>query len=136
MKGSGRSSKVKVHAIAGPTREPCGTGQGFFQAQPGYIYERMAQDTGGLFLNICQEDWQPVFQQLGLDTFQAFDTFFLDQVAEPSTLQVLLDGRPVLEDPDDGYTYLFTENAIQFHGSSVPGPGQRIDLAYSTLCEP
>ncbi len=136
VKGPGRESRVKVHAIAGPITGPCRDGSGFFSAFPGYIYSQATIDTGGIFFDICQSDWRPVLENLGLDTFQAFDTWYLEQVADPTTLVVTVDGRPVALDPADGYTYLFGENAIRFHGTSVPGPGQRIEVRYSSLCQP
>lgn len=136
VKGPGRASRTKVHAIAGPTTGPCGTGGGFFNAQPGFVYKRMAEETGGLFFDICQRDWQPIFDQLGLDTFQAFDTWYLEQPADPASLRVFVDGVQIPEDPNAGYTYRFEENAVRFHGDAVPGPGQRIEVDYSTQCTP
>jgi len=136
VKGPGRASRTKVHAIAGPTTEPCGAGGGFFTAVPGFVYERMADETDGLFFNICENDWTPIFDQLGLDTFQAFDTWFLEQPADPTTLRVFVDGAPIPEDPDRGYTYRFRENAVKFHGEAVPDPGGRIEVRYSTQCTP
>lgn len=136
VKGPGRASRTKVHAIAGPTTGPCGDGTGFFTAAPGFRYKRVAEDTGGLFFDICQSDWTPIFDQLGLDTFQAFDTWFLSQPAEPSSLLVFVDGLLVPEDPSQGYTYQFQENAVQFHGDAVPQPGARIEIRYSNQCTP
>jgi len=136
VKGPGRASRTKLHAIAGPTTGPCGDGSGFFNAQPGFRYQALANNTGGLFFDICQADWSPIFDQLGLDTFQAFDTWFLSQPAAPSTLQVFVDGVPVPEDPVNGYVYQFQENAVQLNGTSVPGPGARIEIRYSNQCTP
>jgi hypothetical protein len=136
VKGPGRASRTKVHAIAGPLTGPCGDGTGFFNALPGFRYSAMAESTGGLFFNICQSDWTPIFDQLGLDTFQAFDTFFLSQPAEPSSIRVFVDGIQIPNDPNQGYTYRFQENAIRFEGDAVPGPGASIEVRYSNQCTP
>jgi hypothetical protein len=136
VKGPGRASRTKVHAIAGPTTEPCGDGTGFFNAAPAFRYQAMTENTNGLFFNICVGDWSPIFDQLGLDTFQAFDTFFLSQPAEPSSIRVFVDGLQIPNDPNQGYTYRFQENAIRFEGDAVPGPGASIEVRYSNQCTP
>jgi hypothetical protein len=123
------------HRGADPT-EPCGSGGGFFSAAPGFRYERVAENTGGLFFNICTDDWTPIFDRLGLDTFQAFDTWYLSQPADPSSLNVFVDGVPIPENPTAGFTYQFQENAVRFHGDAVPGPGARIEVRYQNQCTP
>ncbi|MEM6366956.1 MAG: choice-of-anchor D domain-containing protein [Myxococcota bacterium] len=135
IKGPGRADDVKVHAIAGPVTEPCPR-DGFFDVQEGFRYFRLVESTGGIFFNICEEDWSPILTQLGLDTFQPRDQFGLSKVADPLTLQVFVDGLAVSADAIDGYEYDSRTNLITFNGSSVPGPGARVEVTYSDVCSP
>lgn len=135
VKGRNRPDRSAVHAIAGPTSEPCVV-QGRFQAQPGFRYEWMATETGGLFNNICDEDWSPALTQLGLDVFVPLDEWNLSQAADPGSVVVTVDGVSVPFDAQDGYTYNPVANSVKFHGDAVPDPGAQIVVEYLGLCRP
>ncbi|MCC7384791.1 MAG: choice-of-anchor D domain-containing protein [Deltaproteobacteria bacterium] len=126
-------SRVKVHAIAGPTTEPCVTD---IRIQAGYRYERMARETGGTFHNICLEDWSPVLAALGLNVFTPISEWQLSQAAVPASVTVTVDGRPVSWSIVNGFTYDVGTNTVQFHGAAVPGPNQQIDVDYLGNCRP
>ncbi|MBI2376505.1 MAG: choice-of-anchor D domain-containing protein [Deltaproteobacteria bacterium] len=130
VKGPGRT---KVHAIAGPVSEPCSNRQALV---PGIRYHWMTQALGGLFFNICLEDWNPVLQNLGLNVFVPLESWNLSQAADPASVTVTVDGIPVLFDPSNGFTYSASSNIISFHGSSVPSPGQQIQVNYLGNCNP
>lgn len=134
VKGAHRPDRVAVHAIAGPTTENCPTGPR--GASPGYRYEWMTQQTGGIFFNICREDWQPVLQDLGTDVFTPLDEWDLSQAADPATMMVTVDGTPVPRDPTNGYEYNPAGNSIHFNGAAVPAPGSQIVVDYSGICRP
>jgi len=136
VKGPGRADDVKVHAIAGPVTEPCDNGGGFFDVQEGFRYFQLVQSTGGIFFNICEEDWSPILTQLGLDTFQPRDQFGLSKVADPLSLQIFVDGLAVPQDPINGYVYDRQANVVTFNGDSVPGPGARVEISYQDVCSP
>lgn len=126
--------RVSLHAIAGPVTEACQTGP--FNAVPGVRYSRMAMDLGGIFFNICLQDWQPVLTQLGLDVFVPLDEWTLSQAADPNSMVVTVDGIAVPFDPNDGYTYDPVLNTIKFHGAALPVPGAQIVASYTGLCRP
>ena len=75
---------------------------GRFQPQPGYRYFNMTQETGGIFFNICEEDWQPVLTRLGLDVFTPTDEWDLSQAADPGSLVITVDGVPLTPNTQDG----------------------------------
>lgn len=127
-------NRVTVHAIAGPTENACETG--IFNAAPGYRYREVALSMGGIFFDICQEDWQPVLDQLGLDVFVPINEWQLSQAADPGSLIVTVDGVATPRSATDGYTYSALTNTITFHGSGVPPPGAQVDATYSGLCRP
>ena len=134
LKGNRRSEKVKVHAIAYPVTEACVPAGNF--GAPGYGYSWMARETGGLFFNLCDQDWQPILQNLGLDAFTPLSSWELSQQADPASLQVSLDGASIPEDPTNGYTYDPSSNVVQFWGTSVPPPGADVRVRYLGLCRP
>lgn len=126
--------RVTLHAIAGPVTEACETG--VRNATPGIRYARMAMDLGGIFFNICKQDWQPLLTQLGLDVFTPLDEWELSQAADPNSLVVLVDGIQVPFDAMNGFTFDPVLNTIKFHGTGVPSPGAQIDASYTGLCRP
>lgn len=134
IKGPGGESRVKVHAIATPVDEPCVTDMRF--GQPGYRYKAMTQAMGGLFFNICLEDWQPVLQNLGLDVFTLLTKWTLSQAAAPGTVTVTVDGVPIPPGNQNGYVYSPATNTVEFFGAAVPQPGQEVTFDYLGNCTP
>ncbi len=126
------ANRVSAHAIAGPVSEPCATRQ----AAPGYRYFGMTQRMGGAFHNICQGDWQPVLQNLGLNVFVPIEEWELSQAADPSSVTVIVDGAPVIWDASNGFTYNASTNVVSFFGAAVPEPGQQISVSYTGNCRP
>jgi hypothetical protein len=49
---------LKVHAIRGIAGSSCSI------SRPGLIYDQLAAATGGLLADICQNDWDPIFNEL------------------------------------------------------------------------
>jgi hypothetical protein len=129
-----RRDLVAFHAIAGPILEGCETGP--FAAQPGYNYEWMTEQMGGIYYNICLPDWQPLLQSLGIDTFRPLDEFTLSQSADPGTLVVTVDGVAVLPNATAGFSFNASQNTVKFNGASVPAPGAEIIINYEGLCRP
>ncbi len=96
----------------------------------------MTQQTGGIFFNICREDWQPVLQDLGLSVFAPVDEWDLTQAADPSSLVVTVDGVPAPRDPVNGYVYNPVGNSIKFGQNAIPSPGAQIVVDYTGICRP
>ena len=126
------NTRTSVHAIAGPVSEPCITRR----ASPGYRYNWLTDQFGGLFQNICQEDWQPVLRNLGLNVFVPLEEWELSQPADPGSINVTVNGQPAIRDPQNGYTYDVSRNVLRFHGAAVPDPGQEITIEYLNNCRP
>lgn len=120
--------RVKLHAIAGPTPDTCQ------YAEEGTRYQHAVSSTDGLFLGICEPDWRPLLENLGLDVFQPRYRFALRHPADPSTIVVRVNGRPVAENPFSGWQYLEARRLITFRGGSVPPMGARIEVTYVPRC--
>ncbi|MFO0727382.1 MAG: choice-of-anchor D domain-containing protein [Myxococcota bacterium] len=126
-------TRVKMHAIAGPTHGPCTIAP---NTQPGRRYEWMANATGGMFFSICEPDWSPMLEALGLSTFVPLSEWTLSQAAVPASVVVTVNGLPVVWDVNNGFTYDASDNAVRFHGTSVPRPGEQINVDYVSNCRP
>jgi hypothetical protein len=135
IKGAHRPDRMAVHAIAGPVLGPCENQRPFF-VWPGYRYFWMTNETGGIYFNVCEEDWSPFFDQIGLDVFQPIDEWDLTGAVDPASLIVSVDGALAPEDPANGWTFAPASNSIEFHGSGVPLPGEEVEITYSGLCRP
>jgi hypothetical protein len=126
-------SRVKLHAIAGPVTGPCPTDRNI---APGIRYKRMTEDTGGQYFSICEADWGPVLEGLGLNVFTPLSEWQLSQAAVPSSVTVVVDGVPVPWDAVNGFVYDASSNTVRFNGTSVPRPSAQIDVEYLGNCRP
>lgn len=134
VKGPHRRNQVTVHAIAGPVSRACPLGP--LAAEPGYNYYWMTQQTHGLFQSICEPDWSPVLDNLGLNVFSPVDEWDLSQSADPATIAVTVGGLPVPPSGTNGFTYEIASNSVKFHGAAIPAPGATVAITYSGLCRP
>jgi len=126
-------TRVKVHAIAGPVAQACRTDPNI---QPGTRYFSMTQETGGLFFSICEEDWAPVLQGLGLNVFTPISEWQLTQAAVPASVGVTVDGVPIVWSTSNGFVYDTSSNTVRFFGAAVPEPGAQIEVDYLGNCRP
>ncbi|MEQ9502215.1 MAG: choice-of-anchor D domain-containing protein [Deltaproteobacteria bacterium] len=125
---NGQRNRVSVHAIAGPLPTGCAT------ASAGHRYSTLARQTNGQFYSICEDDWQPLLQNLGLDVFTPEDQWYLSRPAVESTLVVTVDGVPVANDPAAGWIYVPSRRLIVFAPNAVPPPGSQIVVTYMPGC--
>jgi len=77
---------VSLSAIVGPMPSGCHAATG--DAVPGSIYIGVAHATGGLTDSICDQDWVPLLQDLGLHAAGLRREYFLSEVPVPLTVEV------------------------------------------------
>lgn len=106
------SPSTVIYAVAGPVPGGCRT------AMPGYGYDEASSASGGNLLELCDADWGAHFDELagGVATSMR-DTFMLESVPDPSTIEVEVNGVPAA-----GWSYDAKRNAISFAANSVPPP--------------
>lgn len=130
-------SMVKAHAVIWPVGERCDDGW-----SEGYEYQRYARRTGGIVGNICDTDWAPFMDELGLVTSGLKTEFFLSELPEldPWTLEVsvrtTIDGTPVTRRFEtcragEGCAVEYREglNSVQFL-DYVPAPFDEVLIDY------
>lgn len=108
-------------------------------AVPGKRYATAIQMIGGVRANICDADYSTIMDSLGLIAAGVLDTFPLENLADPATLEVAVldaDGNafPEVQDATNGWTYEEAEDKsyanIVFHGTGVPPRGATITVDY------
>lgn len=106
LQGLGR--EVTISAIVTP-ETPCGINK------PGLEYAQMVQATGGLLLDICEEDWSPLLEALGILAGGLSRTFYLPRRPVEETIEVWIEDEGVRIDfAADDWTYDPVANAITF----------------------
>jgi hypothetical protein len=82
---------VTFSSIVGPTPNGCHSPDA--DAVPGSIYIAVTNAIGGVFRSICEEDWDPVLEELGLQAAGLRREYFLSELPVPGTVEVwVVDG--------------------------------------------
>ena len=121
----------RVHGIVGDLPTGCASGQS--AASAGTRYVTAIEATEGFRDSICVDDYSPVLERIALQVIGWNDTFVLGRLPDPDTLVVWVDGVQMPERDVDGWTYAPGDNAVRFHGRSVPRPGMEIVVEYLPL---
>jgi hypothetical protein len=116
---------VRLGGILGPLDDSCGD-----DALPGSRYAQAVKAVGGPMGRICDEDWTPVLRQLGAVAAGILEQFELSSPAAVDTIEVSVDEVPVLQSPDEGWTYDWQSQLLSFHGEAVPPRGSTIVVEY------
>jgi len=88
--------------IIGP-RGGCAT------SEDGTEYRSVIQVVGGIEASICQDDWAPLLEQLGLQAAGLKREYFLAEVPVNGTIEVWVE--------QDGFTYVGVDSALLTHQS-------------------
>ncbi len=122
------ADRTTVHGIVGDL--PAGCVAGSTAASPGPRYLEAIETTGGLSTSICAADYREMLRRVGLEVANWDDTFLLSQLPVPDTLEVHVDDVLIPQREEDGWTWSSGDNAILFHGRSIPRPGMDIRVDY------
>lgn len=112
----------------------CSSANGFADYGSRYVYA--ANHTGGLLDSICDEDFSPIVDKLGLTLSGLLVEFELSRVPVLDSLEVSIyadvDASSKLKDltRDVDYTYVEANNSIQFENDQVPASQQYIVAEY------
>jgi hypothetical protein len=119
---------AQVHGVVGDL--PAGCASGASAAGPGARYVEAIALTSGWRDSICADDYSGLLLRVGLSAAGLPDTFELQAVPQPDSLQVWVDDVAIHARDIDGYTYDSVLNAIVFHGRVIPRPGMEIGVTY------
>jgi hypothetical protein len=107
-------------------------------ATAGTTYVNVAATTGGIWGDICDLDFNLVVQYLAYAAAGLKTDFVLSETpSNIGRIRVEVDGVTVDYHGVYGWTWEAADNAVQFHGDSVPGPGATVEISYpvKTECE-
>jgi hypothetical protein len=164
-KGLGNDGLVRFAAVAGPLPNGCtipdpANPNNTFAAQPAGRLIALAQQMGGTSQNLCDPNFDAVFDTLGAVGAGLKSVFRLAQAPDPSSLVVTV-RIPCNADPAtltscasvdnqcgdsqaaqvctprqqarDGWTYDANTLSITFNGAAVPPRGSEVDVQYKGL---
>lgn len=121
----------RAHGIVGDLPYGCASGQS--AASAGTRYVEAIELTEGFRDSICVDDYSEILQRIALQVIGWNDTFVLARLPDPATLKVWVDSVVIPQRAVDGWTYAPGDNAILFHGRSVPRPGMEVVVEYLPL---
>ena len=101
------------------------------EASPAPRLIQMAHTTGGVVGSICDPSFETTLASIAgaLNTLRR--TFPLSILPDIGTITVTVNGEVIPEDPSQGWTYVPSNNSIEFLGSYVPPPGADIEIEYA-----
>ena len=102
---------VSFSAIVAPPGNVCPQA-----GSEGSEYMNVAQEVGGVIWNICDNDWDAVLEQLGIQASGAKSEYFLSQLPVPDTIEVTTDTEGVVRTFTQGvdFDYRPERNSIRF----------------------
>lgn len=117
--------RMYVSAIVGPK-----IAAGCEGAKPGSRYNTMADAFGGLKGDICEQDFDQIMGELGVQAGGISTSFILEHYAVEGSIKVWVDDEKVASDSEDGWTYDGRYHVIHFHGDGIPPRGSKIRVEY------
>ena len=137
--------QMNISAVVGKERPPfegapsCESSNGIGYYGPRYI--ELARRTEGILESICDEDFSPIAQELGLTASGLEVSFKLSSLPDLESLEV----KVYAEESDDSllgelerdvdYTYSVMDNALEFEVDSLPPSEAYIVAEYKMLPE-
>lgn len=103
------------------------------EVEPAPQYHAAIRQSGGVWGNMCNLDLVPFLLHLSYVAAGLEFGFELSEAplsASPAVVTVTVDGVAIPYSAIDGWTYDSSTNAVQFHGSAIPEPGQTVLVTY------
>ena len=121
--------ELTFNAITGDPPEGCASLVG--AADPGFKYQEVQEETGGLRESICSLHYDALLERIALQVLGLSNTFALNSAPDLDTLEVLVNGASIPRRERHGWRYDAGENTIIFDGFAVPPPGADIVFKYA-----
>lgn len=132
---------VSFSAMVGPASGQGGFGFGACpnnshpdaDAEAAPRYHAAINRSGGVWGSLCTFDFDPFLRHTSFVAAGLEFRFELTDVPfsfSPAAIDVLVNGQPVDWGLPNGWTFDPDTNSIEFHGTSIPGPGASIVITY------
>ncbi len=106
-------------------------------------YDDLAQTTGGLLANISNKDengsldFHSIMQIIAQDASEANSAIRLQRAAIVNRhMRVTINGTPIPQSRENGWTYSQSLRALIFHGDAKPHKGDKIEIVYQYVERP
>ncbi|OQW48435.1 MAG: hypothetical protein A4S09_04460 [Proteobacteria bacterium SG_bin7] len=117
--------------VTGAAGENCSTYGNY--TEPGYRYMQLVDNSGGAKTTICTGDFSAALAGVEKRIYDTASRFYLDRVPDVSSIEVLINGNKIPNDPVNGWTYIAADNSIQLHGNAIARTDVKIDIFYQPI---
>lgn len=121
----GTGEPARLSAVVGAPGTGCTGTAG--TALPGDIYALVAEQSGGAVASICEPELGMVVSQLGTRVQTGEQRFELQELPEPDSLRVEVEGVRV----DEGWALVIEDSVSAVHFDEAPAPGVTISVRYT-----
>lgn len=94
-------------------------------------YLAVVQSTRGVVASICDQNWSNTLSNIGAVTFGLKKQFLLSRIADPTTIEVKVNGSVVAKGAST-WLYEQTDNSIVFN--TAPAANSTIQVKYKAIC--
>ena len=95
----------------------------------GIRYLQLTAAVGGETGSLC-DPFGDTLQRIAKKSINLTAKFKLNREPNPDTIRVWVDGKEIFNDATNGWTYVANGNYLEFHGDSIPDPGQSIAVRF------
>jgi hypothetical protein len=114
------TDNLVYHALAGPPPNGCGTAESFV------VFKTAVDDTGGVFVSICEPDYDTNMTKLVGGAVVGAEYFAMTGTPLVSSIQVRIDDVRTTV----GWSYDSDLNAVVFEDDYYPGQGAVVEIYY------
>lgn len=98
----------------------------------GKRYVELSEISGGVQTSLCG-DFGTSLKLISDLLIEVSSTFKLDREPIPASIRVLVDGRAISENRDNGWSYDPATLTLTFHGTAIPGDGQSVVINFDPM---
>ncbi len=95
-------------------------------------YPQIAAQTRGVAGSLCG-NFALTLNSISQSVVELASSFALESIANPTTIQVTVNGAIVPNSATNGWTYDAASNTVSFHGTAVPAASATISIVYTPL---
>ncbi len=102
----------------------------FMYSEPGTRYMDLVAESGGISSTICTADLRVALDNIRRAIIHRLTDFVLDRRPVLASIHVYVNGKEVLQNDENGWSYLTETNSIRFNGSAVPAADASIVIDF------
>lgn len=100
-------------------------------SDPGLFYMGLADASNGTKESICSTDFTNAVSNIRRRITQILTDYRLDKLPLVSSIAVSVNGQPVPQDSENGWSYIEDKNLVRFNGSYIPAADAVIKIDFT-----